>query len=144
MINSIKMDKTNSLEKKEITINSSVENLAYVEQEIEAVFDEFGISFDLFGNVLIAVTEAVTNAISYGNRNDVTKQVSIHVENHPNRLRVAVSDEGQGFDYELLPDPTDPENIEKLEGRGIFLMKSLSDGLSFFNEGSKVEMTFNH
>ena len=71
MINSIKMDKTNSLEKKEITINSSVENLAYVEQEIEAIFDEFGISFDLFGNVLIAVTEAVTNAISYGNRNDV-------------------------------------------------------------------------
>jgi serine/threonine-protein kinase RsbW len=144
MINSIKMDKTNSLEKKEITINSSVENLAYVEQEIEAIFDEFGISFDLFGNVLIAVTEAVTNAISYGNRNDVTKQVTIHFENNPSRLRVSVSDEGQGFDYELLPDPTDPENIEKLEGRGIFLMKSLSDGLSFYNEGSKVEMTFKY
>jgi serine/threonine-protein kinase RsbW len=142
MINSIEMDKTNSLEKKEITINSSVENLAYVEQEIEAVFDEFGISFDLFGNVLIAVTEAVTNAISYGNRNDVTKQVTVEFQNKGRRLSVSVSDEGQGFDYESLPDPTDPENIEKLEGRGIFLMKSLSDGLSFQNKGSKVEMSF--
>ena len=144
MNNSIEMDKTNSLEKKEITINSSVENLAFVEKEIEAIFDEFEISFDLFGNVLIAVTEAVTNAISYGNRNDVTKQVNITFKNQSGRLSVAVSDEGQGFDYELLPDPTDPENIEKLEGRGIFLMKSLSDGLSFSDEGSKVDMYFKY
>lgn len=142
MINSTKMDKTNSLEKKEITINSSVENLAYVEQEIETVFDEFGISFDLFGNVLIAVTEAVTNAISYGNRNDVTKQVTVNFKNTDGFLNVSVSDEGKGFDYEQLPDPTDPENIEKLEGRGIFLMKSLSDSLSFYDEGSRVEMRF--
>lgn len=144
MINSIEMDKTNSLEKKEITINSSVENLAYVEKEIEAIFDEFEISFDLFGNVLISVTEAVTNAISYGNRNDVTKQVKISFKKQSGRLNVGISDEGQGFDYELLPDPTDPENIEKLEGRGIFLMKSLSDGLSFSDEGSKVDMFFNY
>jgi serine/threonine-protein kinase RsbW len=144
MINSIEMDKTNSLEIKEITINSSVENLPFIEKEIEAVFDEFSLSFDLFGNVLIAVTEAVTNAISYGNRNDVTKQVKLLFENKGKFLSVSVADEGQGFDYESLPDPTDPENIEKLEGRGIFLMKSLSDKLSFNEKGSKVEMYFKH
>jgi len=144
MINSIKMDKTNSLEKKEITINSSVENLAFVEKEIEAIFDEFNVSFDLFGNVLIAVTEAVNNAIQYGNRNDVTKQVTVQFQTKDNRLSVTVSDEGQGFDYESLPDPTAPENLEKMEGRGIFLMKSLSDKLSFYKKGSEVEMIFKY
>ena len=144
MNNSTDLDMTNSLEKKEITINSSVENLAYVEKEIESVFDEFGISFDLFGNVLMAVTEAVNNAIQYGNRNDVTKQVLIKFNTINGNLKVAISDQGSGFDYESLPDPTDPENIEKLEGRGIFLMKSLSDNLSFHQSGSKVEMSFKY
>lgn len=144
MINSIDIDMTNSLEKKEIKINSSVENLTYVEKEIESTFDEFNISFDLFGNVLIAVTEAVNNAISYGNRNDVTKEVNIEFSTLNNRLSVVVADQGQGFDYESLPDPTDPENIEKLEGRGIFLMKSLSDHLLFKNNGSSVEMHFKY
>ena len=142
MIKSIEMDMPKSLEKKEITINSSVENLVFVEREIEAIFDEFNISFDLFGNVLIAVTEAVNNAIQYGNRNDVTKQVIIRFQAKNQRLSVVIADEGQGFDYESLPDPTAPENLEKMEGRGIFLMKSLSDGLSFYNNGSEVEMTF--
>lgn len=144
MNNSTELDMTNSLEKKEITINSSVENLAYVEKEIESIFDEYGISFDLFGNVLIAVTEAVNNAIQYGNRNDVTKQVLVIFNTSNGNLKVAISDQGSGFDYESLPDPTDPENLEKLEGRGIFLMKSLSDKLSFHNSGSKVEMSFNY
>ena len=142
MIKSIEMDMPKSLEKKEITINSSVENLVFVEREIEAIFDEFNISFDLFGNVLIAVTEAVNNAIQYGNRNDVTKQVLIRFQAKNQRLSVVIADEGQGFDYESLRDPTAPENLEKMEGRGIFLMKSLSDGLSFYNNGSEVEMTF--
>ena len=144
MIKLMEMDMTNSLEKKEITINSSVENLAFVEKEIEAIFDEFNVSFDLFGNVLIAVTEAVNNAIQYGNRNDVTKQVKVQFQTKNNRLSVTVADEGQGFDYESLPDPTAPENLEKMEGRGIYLMKSLSDKLSFFKKGSEVEMIFNY
>lgn len=144
MIKLMEMDMTNSLEKKEITINSSVENLAFVEKEIEAIFDEFNVSFDLFGNVLIAVTEAVNNAIQYGNRNDVTKQVRVQFQTKNNRLSVTVTDEGQGFDYESLPDPTAPENLEKMEGRGIYLMKSLSDKLSFFKKGSEVEMIFNY
>lgn len=144
MIKTMEMDMTNSLEKKEITINSSVENLAFVEKEIEAIFDEFNVSFDLFGNVLIAVTEAVNNAIQYGNRNDVTKQVTVQFQTKDNRLSVTISDEGQGFDYESLPDPTAPENLEKMEGRGIFLMKSLSDKLSFYKKGSEVEMIFKY
>ena len=133
---------SDSLAKKDITINSSVENLTYVEKEIETIFDDFSFKQDHFGNVLIAVTEAVNNAVHYGNQEDVTKVVNINFTSQKNKLVVTIKDQGDGFDYEALPDPTDPENLEKLQGRGIFLMKHLSDSISFSDNGSKVEMIF--
>ena len=53
-----------------------------------------------------------------------------------------MEDEGPGFDYKNLSDPTAPENLEKIGGRGIFLMKHLSDEVSFYNDGKKVELAF--
>jgi serine/threonine-protein kinase RsbW len=131
-----------TLPQKQISINSSVENLAYVEKEIEHVFETLDGKDDLFGNVLIAVTEAVNNAIRYGNSEDVTKTVRIGFSQLNNELIVNVHDEGEGFDYDALPDPTDPNNLEKLNGRGIYLMRHLSDNLTFSNKGSSVEMIF--
>lgn len=131
-----------SVSKKDITINSSVENLNFVEKEIESIFDDFNFSEEHFGNVLIAVTEAVNNAVHYGNQEDVTKVINLNFTSIKNKLIVTVKDQGDGFDYESLPDPTDPNNLEKLEGRGIFLMKHLSDSLSFSDNGSKVELVF--
>lgn len=133
----------NSVSSKDFTINSSVENLSFVEKEIESVFDDFNFSQDHFGNVLIAVTEAVNNCIHYGNQEDVTKVVNLNFTTKKNSLIVTIKDQGDGFDYESLPDPTDPENLEKLQGRGIYLMKHLSDSVLFSENGSKVEMVFN-
>jgi len=131
-----------SLSKKDITINSSVENLNFVEKEIESIFEDFNFSEEHFGNVLIAVTEAVNNAVHYGNQEDVTKVINLNFTSLKDKLVVTVKDQGDGFDYESLPDPTDPNNLEKLEGRGIFLMKHLSDSISFSDNGSKVELVF--
>ena len=131
-----------SVSKKDITINSSVENLNFVEKEIESIFDDFNFSEEQFGNVLIAVTEAVNNAVHYGNQEDVTKVINLNFTSIKNKLVVTIKDEGDGFDYESLPDPTDPDNLEKLEGRGIYLMKHLSDSISFSENGSKVELVF--
>lgn len=131
-----------SVSKKDITINSSVENLNYVEKEIESIFDDFKFSEEHFGNVLIAVTEAVNNAVRYGNQEDVTKVVNLNFTSLKDQLVVTIKDQGDGFDYESLPDPTDPKNLEKLEGRGIYLMKHLSDSISFSDNGSKVELVF--
>lgn len=131
-----------SISKKDITINSSVENLTFVEKEIESIFDAFKFSEEHFGNVLIAVTEAVNNAVHYGNQEDVTKVINLNFTSIKDKLVVTVKDQGDGFDYESLPDPTDPNNIEKLEGRGIYLMKHLSDSISFSDNGSKVELVF--
>ena len=58
-------------------------------------------------------------------------------------LRIRVDDEGGGFDYKNIPDPTAPENIQNINGRGIFLMEKLSDGLEYSRNGATVELEFN-
>ena len=139
----VEIDMADPMETKELTFNSSVENLIYVEKEIEFFFDKLHFPEDHFGNVLIAVTEAFNNAVRYGNNEDVTKLVNIGFKPLKDKLVVTIKDEGEGFDYDSLPDPTDPENLEKLQGRGIYLMKHLSDSISFSENGSKIELVFN-
>src|SRR5690606_18934754 len=98
---------------------------------------------ELFGNVLIALTEAVNNAILHGNNCNSLKKVLIShcfVENKT--LSFSISDEGDGFDPNALPDPTDPINIEKIGGRGVFLMRQLSDNLIFNDNGRNVVIEF--
>jgi serine/threonine-protein kinase RsbW len=122
---------------------SSTDNLSKVESLIDDVCSECRIAEDHYGNILVAVTEAVTNAIQHGNKYDPAKfiDVSYHTENA--RLCFTVKDEGQGFDFEKLPDPTSPENIEKTNGRGVFLMRNLADSIEFADNGKVVKLFFN-
>jgi serine/threonine-protein kinase RsbW len=91
---------------------------------------------------MIAVTEAVNTAIKHGNGGDKSKNVFLSLLLEDNVIKFQIKDEGTGFDYENLPDPTTPENLEKPGGRGIFLMKNLSDEVHFKNHGSEVEISF--
>lgn len=125
-----------------IEIASSLDKIAEVESMIDSVCEELSLNEDSYGNVLIAVTEAVNNAIVHGNHSLPEKRVVVSVEQNEKKVVFTVHDEGEGFDFENLPDPTAPENLEKLDGRGIFLMKSLSDGVEFDESGSKVSITF--
>jgi serine/threonine-protein kinase RsbW len=125
-----------------LQIPSLAENIRIVESFIDNVKDKFKIDDDIYGNIMVAVTESVNNAIRHGNKLDKSKNVILTVDCEENKLKFTVEDEGPGFDYSRLPDPTAPENLDKLGGRGIFLMKHLCDEVSFFNEGRKVEMVF--
>ncbi len=125
-----------------LKIESSADNLRLVERLIEDVCEIYNVSEDNFGNILIAVTEAVNNAISHGNKNNPAKSVQIGFENMEKKLTFSVSDEGSGFDYNGLPDPTDPKNIDKVNGRGVFLMKHLADKVEFNDNGKEVHLTF--
>jgi serine/threonine-protein kinase RsbW len=125
-----------------LEIKSNISNISEVEQLIDIVCDDLKLNEDHYGNILIAVTEAVTNAIVHGNKNNTTKFVLISVDKIKKEVVFTVVDEGGGFDFTNLPDPTAPENIEKPNGRGIFLMKNLSDKVEFFDEGKKVCITF--
>ena len=95
-------------------------------------------------NVPVALTEAVSNAILRGNRDDPAKHVHVRAEVDKARLVLEVGDEGEGFDFESsLIDPTTPENIDREDGRGLFLMRSLMDSVERVDvpSGSKVRMT---
>ena len=98
---------------------------------------------DAYGNVLIAVTEAVNNAIQHGNKETETLSINVSVSDNEKNVCFSVKDEGQGFDFDNLPDPTGPENILKENGRGIFLMRNLADKVEFTDEGTEVSLFFN-
>jgi len=125
-----------------LQIVSQPESINIVEKLIEDLREEHNIHEDCFGNILVAVTEAVNNSIQHGNQFDTSKKVSITYEVEGDNLMFSVQDEGPGFDYYNLPDPTAPENLEKPTGRGIFLMKHLADQVIFSDGGKTVEMYF--
>jgi serine/threonine-protein kinase RsbW len=125
-----------------IRISSKAENIILVERMIEDVCDLFNISQDFYGNILVALTEAVNNAIYHGNQANASKNIDISFKTSPNLVSFIVKDEGPGFNYSNLPDPTNPENIANPNGRGVFLMRNLADKVSFEDNGSKVILDF--
>jgi serine/threonine-protein kinase RsbW len=125
-----------------LEIPSKPENISLVENFVDEMKEHFGIGDDLFGNILIALTEAVNNGIIHGNKLDENKVVIVECNKDNKLISFIVSDEGNGFEYNNLPDPTDPNNLEKLTGRGVFLMKQLSDFLIYSKGGSQVELQF--
>lgn len=131
-----------AIENQNLTFSSVAENIALVESLVDNVCEECKINEDNYGNILVAVTEAVTNAIQHGNKYDPHKNVNVVVNTSDHLLRFVIKDEGSGFDFKSLPDPTDPGNIEKPHGRGIFLMKHLADNVAFKDNGSVVELNF--
>ena len=125
-----------------ITIKSQVENLRLVEKFVDEVYEMYKFSDEIYGNILIATMEAANNAIMHGNKNDEKKQVEIRLQKNDKILELTVKDEGSGFDFKSIPDPTAPENVEKISGRGVFLMEKLSDKIEFLENGRIVKLTF--
>lgn len=123
---------------------SHPDSIVKVESFVEGLRDRYSIKDDVFGNILISITEAANNAIIHGNKCEDDKEVIIDAEYNDgsNVLIFRVKDQGDGFDFNNLPDPTSPENLEKISGRGVFLMKQLSDWVIFSDEGSTVELQF--
>ena len=127
---------------KSLQINSDPENLRIVENLIDQLSEEHKIESDLYGKILVATVEAVNNAIIHGNKSDKNKKIDIWISTDLKKVKVRVRDEGEGFEYDNIPDPTAPENIENIHGRGVFLMRQLSDNIKFRKKGSDVELTF--
>ncbi|MEQ8362133.1 MAG: ATP-binding protein [Cyclobacteriaceae bacterium] len=125
-----------------IEIPSLSENIRMIESFIDNAKEKFSLNDDIYGNIMIAVTEAVNNAIKHGNKHQSGKNVTLALSLEDGLIKFKVKDEGNGFDFHNLPDPTAPENIEKPGGRGIFLMKHLSDEVDFKENGKVVELSF--
>ncbi|MEP1359665.1 MAG: ATP-binding protein [Marinobacter alexandrii] len=126
----------------QIQIPSLPENIRIVESFIDNAKDQYKLNDDIYGNIMIAVTESVNNAIVHGNQSNSKKSVHLQLALEDSLIRFTVEDEGTGFDYSNLPDPTLPENLSKPGGRGIFLMKNLCDEVSFKKDGRIAELSF--
>jgi len=126
----------------EVTLPSTPASITDVESLIDEACEALKLSEDLYGNILIAVTEGVNNAIIHGNKLNASLSVHVGVLNNEEWVCFSIKDQGSGFDPESIPDPTAPENLLKENGRGIFLMRNLSDEVSFEEHGTIVNVCF--
>lgn len=117
--------------KNQISIPSSLDYLKDVDQFVEGKLKRIGLSESELADVAISVTEAVTNAIVHGNKNDEDKKVEVTLKIREPDLVVWVKDQGKGFDPGAIPNPVAKDNILKKVGRGIFILKSLMDDVDF-------------
>ncbi len=125
-----------------LKLNSNPTNVHKLSKYVEGIVKQYRITPDAQGDILISLTEAVNNAIIHGNRKDENKFVEVSCTVRAAHLSLRVKDEGKGFDYINLPDPTSKERICECGGRGVFLMRQLSKSCKFHNKGNTVEMEF--
>lgn len=114
-----------------IEVESDPNNLITVEEFVNYFAKDLGLNDDQLSVLLLAVTEATTNAIIHANKCDLSKLVTIRAHIEDSKLIVKVKDEGKGFDPSIVPDPTQPENLLKDSGRGVYLMKVYMDEVKY-------------
>ena len=125
-----------------LKLPSNLMSINVLDSFVQDVVHRYKISQEVHGNMLISLTEAVTNAITHGNHYDENKVVQINLQKKSDTIAIRVSDQGCGFDPESVPDPTCDENICKCGGRGVFLMQRLCDQIQYKDNGRTVEMHF--
>lgn len=118
-------------EKYYLEIESDPNNLLIVEEFVNYFSSDLNVDADRKQNLLVAVSEACTNAIIHANKKDINKIVTITAKVENNDLVIIVKDQGEGFDHTKVPDPTEPENLLKDSGRGLYLMRAYLDDLKF-------------
>ncbi|MCH7773881.1 MAG: ATP-binding protein [Bacteroidetes bacterium] len=126
-------------EKYHLEIESDPNNLITVEEFVNYFCKDVNLPDEKLANVLLAVTEATTNAIIHANKCDTNKKVTIDASVENSKLIIKIKDEGEGFDPGNIPDPTDPENLLKDSGRGIYLMRVYMDDLQYNRTPSGME-----
>lgn len=130
------------MNKLNLTITSELVNIKIVENFIEHAIEEFELPERLKGKITLSLVEAVNNSILYGNKQNPQKLIKIAIVKSYKKVIFTVEDEGEGFNFNTIPDPTTPEHLEKVTGRGLYLMTHLTNELLFAKNGAKVIMIF--
>ena len=125
-----------------LKLKSSPCQIKHIEDFVKNLMCKCHVTSEMYDNILISLTEAVNNAIIHGNKADIRKYVNIKCREKTQKIIIRISDEGSGFDPRNVKDPTLPENIEECGGRGVFIMKELSDKIVFLDNGRTVELHF--
>jgi serine/threonine-protein kinase RsbW len=134
--------KPSKMQNQQLELESASESIHIVEKLIDTICANYKVNEDHYGNILVAVTEAVNNAIYHGNKAATDKKIHVTFASNNKAISFTVRDEGEGFDFKSLPDPTDPKNLEKPTGRGVFLMQQLADDVKFSQKGRCISLSF--
>jgi len=127
-----------------LVLPSHIEAVADAAAAVTGFIRDCGAPDDAAFGIEMAVREAVTNAMVHGNQEDEAKSVEVVFNCQGNELEIEVKDQGEGFEPEDVPDPTDPANLLKTSGRGIFLMRTFMDDVQYVHRpegGTAVRMT---
>ncbi len=111
----------------------------FIEQVVSALSSLVKSSEDVF-EIKLALEEGLTNAMRHGNKLKPDSFVCVSVKARLKQVIIDIHDEGQGFDFENIPDPTARENSDRTSGRGVFLMRRLMDTVDFYDKGSGLRM----
>lgn len=125
-----------------LKLRSTPNSISQIEAYVQKVASEFSINENKYPDILISITEAVNNAIIHGNQNDRSKYVDVNVQRVSSGIRFQISDEGRGFNPKDVPDPTAPDRLDCCGGRGVHIIRELSDNVEYLNNGRTVEIQF--
>lgn len=127
---------------KEITLDSTFDEVERLEDYVNELQEWADFDDDNYARIMLTLSEAATNAILHGNKENPEKKVIIRSELTDGTLSITVKDEGAGFDPSNIPDPLKEENLLNVGGRGVYLIKEYADDLQFYENGTKLEMLF--
>jgi len=131
------MDKVLSL-----TLSSDLDELDKLEAFVRQITDAIRCSSDKSHQIMLVLTEAVTNAILHGNKQHIEKPVEVIATLSAEKVVLTVRDQGEGFDPDSIPNPLEDENLLKSSGRGVWLMHEFADGVQFRDHGREVKIEF--
>jgi serine/threonine-protein kinase RsbW len=129
-------------EQRILRLKSVPESINRIEQLIEEVCEKNNLNQTYFGCITIALTEAFENALEHGNKRDPEKTITLQFQVTQSGVQFNIKDEGEGFDYQAIPDIKDDGKAKVFPGRGTFLIRSVSDDVRYLGNGNEIEIGF--
>lgn len=127
---------------KEIILSSSFDEVERLEHFVNDLQQWAEFNDEDYARIMLTLSEAATNAIVHGNKENPDKKVIIKGNLKGNKLVISVKDEGTGFDPDSIPNPLKEENLMNIGGRGVYLIREYADDLEFDENGTRLEMMF--
>ena len=121
-----------------LSLQSTYEESEKVPDFVTEIQEKSQLKDDTTGNLMLLLSEAVTNAIVHGNNLDESKTVEVEVQVNSNKIISTVKDQGDGFNPQATNNPLKEENLLKESGRGIFLIREISDSMDYLDNGTKI------
>lgn len=127
---------------REFIIASELNELNNLRLFLNQIFTDTNLNRGYFNRVLLGLSEAVSNSIIHGNKNDGSKRVFIRFLYQEKNLVITIRDEGTGFSFDNIEDPSLPENRKKENGRGLFLIQQIADEVYFYDGGKRIQILY--